>query len=151
MKSDAKQLRLVSLTGALLVIPWECFMYFGFTFSFRSQESFWAWAFVWFAFALNIPAVLASWVSPRLSAYWMLANIAMSMAIGIGFVLKRYFENPGSLSNYTVGWLDGFAGLVLASVLFWFAPAAFAFGILTVLHFSHLEAKQAASVETSLR
>lgn len=141
MKSDAKRLRLVSLAGALMVIPWECFMYFGFTFSFRGQESFWAWAFVWFAFALNIPAVLVSWVSPRLSAYWILVNITVSMAIGIVFVGKRYFENPGSLSNYTVGWLDGFAGLVLASVLFWFAPAAFAFGTLIVIHSERIESR----------
>jgi hypothetical protein len=147
---DLKQTRLVSLMGALLVIPWECFCIFGFTFTFRSHEPFWTWAFVWFAFVLNIPAVLVSFIKPRLAAYWILANMAISMAIGIGFEWKSYLENPGSSKNLISSLLDEFAGLTGTIVFFWFAPAAFAFAMLTILLFAKLEAKQRAAAETSL-
>jgi len=114
--------------GTLLVVPWECFLTFGFTFTLTGHESFWVWAFVLFAFLLNIPAVLLSWFMPRQGALWILANTAISMAIGAGFQWKNYLNNSDSSASFISSLLTLFAGLVAEIALLWFAPLAFAFG-----------------------
>jgi drug/metabolite transporter (DMT)-like permease len=143
------QPKLALLMGTLLVVPWECFLTFGFTFTMRAHESLWVWAFVLFAFLLNIPAVLLSWFLPRQAALWILANTAISMAIGAGFQWKSYLDNPHSSASFISSLLTLFAGLVGEIVLLWFAPLAFAFGILIVLNSSELESGQMASPETN--
>src|ERR1700735_4092126 len=123
--------------GTLLVVPWECFLTFGFTFTMRGHESLWVWAFVLFAFLLNIPAVLLSWFLPRQGALWILANTAISMAIGVAFQWTNYLHNPDSPASL----LTLFAGLIMEIALLWFAPLAFALGILMILNSSELESK----------
>jgi hypothetical protein len=132
----------IALLGSLLVIPWELFLFFGFTVSGISHEWSWTWAFILFAFLLNIPAVLLSWFKPKWSAYWVLANIAVSMAIGVGFQLQGYRENPHSTEGLASTLLNLFAGGVVSIVLLWFAPAVFAFGTLIVIHSEQIESPQ---------
>jgi hypothetical protein len=132
----------IALLGSLLVIPWELFLVFGFTFSLNGHESSWTWAFILFAFLLNIPAVLLSWFKPKWSAYWVLANIAVSMAIGAGFQLQGYRENPHSTESLASTLLNLFAGGIASIVLLWFAPAIFAFGTLIVIHSEQLESQR---------
>ena len=131
--------------GALLVVPWECFLTFGFTFTMGGHESIWVWAFILFAFLLNIPAVLLSWFMPRQGALWVLANTAISMAIGAGSQWRNYLHNPDSSGSL----LTLFAGLVTEIALLWFAPLAFAFGILIILNSSELESGQMTNPETN--
>lgn len=143
------QLKLATLMGTLLVVPWECFLTFGFTFTMRAHESLWVWAFILFAFLLNIPAVLLSWFRPKQGALWILANAAISMAIGPGFQWKSYLDNPHSSASFISSWLTVFAGLIAEIVLLWFAPLAFAFGILMILSSPELESGQMANPETN--
>jgi hypothetical protein len=143
------QLKLAILVGMLLVIPWECFLTFGFTFAMKGHESLWIWAFVLFAFLLNIPAVLLSWFMPKQGALWILANTAISMAIGAGFQWKNYLDNPNSSASFISSLLTLFAGLAVEIALLWFAPLAFAFGILLILNSSELESAQMATPETN--
>jgi hypothetical protein len=135
--------------GTLLVVPWECFLTFGFTFTMAGHESLWIWTFVLFAFLLNIPAVLLSWFMPRQGALWILANTAISMAIGAGFQWKNYLHNPDSSASFISTLLTLFARLVAEIALLWFAPLAFAFGILIILNSSELESGQMANPETN--
>jgi hypothetical protein len=135
--------------GTFLVIPWEFFLTFGFIFTLTGHEPFWIWAFVLFAFLLNIPAVLLSWFMPRQGALWILANAAISMAIGAGFQWKNYLNNPDSSASFISSLLTLFAGLVVEIALLWFAPLAFAFGILIILNSAELESAQMANPETS--
>jgi hypothetical protein len=142
MRFRLGQNKTFALLGCLLVIPWELFLIFGFTFSLAGRESLWTWAFILFAFLLNIPAVLLSWFKPKWSAYWLLANIAVSMAIGAGFQLQGYRENPHSTESLASTLLNLFAGGIVSIVLLWFAPAIFAFGTLIVIHSEQIESSQ---------
>ena len=115
----------------------------------RGHESIWVWAFVLFAFLLNIPAVLLSWFMPRQGALWILANTAISMAIGATFQWKSYLDNPHSSAGFISSLLTIFAGLIVEIALLWFAPLAFAFGILIILNSSEVESGQMANPETN--
>src|SRR5579884_1142388 len=140
MRFHWNQTRSISLLGSLLIIPWACFMNLGFTFTFREHESVWTWIFVWFAFRLNIPAVLVSWFAPRLSAYWMILNAAISMAVGAVFEFRSYLESPHTSGPYLPIFLNAFAGAVFLVVFFWFIPCSFALGMLMVLKANKLQA-----------
>ena len=142
MRFRLSQNKTIALLGCLLVIPWELFLVFGFTFSLHGHESLWTWAFILFAFLLNIPAVLLSWFEPKWSANWVLANMAVSMAIGAGFQLRNYLENLHSTESLPSALLSLFAEGVVAIVLLWFAPAVFAFGTLIVIHSEQLESQR---------
>jgi uncharacterized membrane protein YraQ (UPF0718 family) len=141
MRFRLSQNKTLALLGCLLVIPSEWFLFFGFTFSLTGRESLWTGAFILFAFLLNIPAVLLSWFSLRLSAYWMLANMAVSMTIGAGFQLRNYLESPLGTENPTSNLLSLFAGSIGEIVLLWFAPGVFALGALIVIHSEQLESR----------
>lgn len=145
MRFRLSQNKTIALLGCLLVIPWELFLIFGFTFSLTGRESLWTWAFILFAFLLNIPAIMLSWFNPKLSAYWLLANMAVSMAIGAGFQLRGYLENPHSTESLTSTLLSLFAQSVATIVFLWFAPAVFAFGTLIVIYAEQHESNRLQS------
>ena len=133
LPADKNYLKRVTLLGTLLVIPWECLLIFGFTFSMNGNEPFWAWVFLFFAFFLNIPAVLLSWAKPKPAAYWIFGNITISMVIGAGFEIRNYLDRacfPGAFGGQA---LNLFAVSVVDITLFWLAPVAFAFALLTIL------------------
>jgi hypothetical protein len=76
--------KLLSLLGTVVVIPWELMSDFVLSFLAQGGErTLWTVAFFWFAFRLNIAAILISWVKPRFAAWWILVNIVVSMAITI--------------------------------------------------------------------
>jgi len=75
----------LSLMATFLIIPLHLFLTFGFTFTSPKNITAWHWAFVWFTFLLNIPAILVSWFYPKLGACWVLVNTATSLAIAGGF------------------------------------------------------------------
>ena len=91
---ERRNLIVVSLAGTLLVVPWELFMTFGFTFSFREHEGLLAWLFVWFTFVLNIPAVLCSWVWPRVAGWWLVANVTISVLVGALYAVLQMRSAP---------------------------------------------------------
>ena len=81
----------LSLMATFLIIPLHLFLTFGFTFTSPKNITAWHWAFVWFTFLLNIPAILVSWFYPKLGACWVLVNTATSLAIAGGFLWHSYF------------------------------------------------------------
>ncbi len=113
----------------------------------KGNEPFWAWAFVLFAFFLNIPAVLLSWIRPRLAAYWIFSNIAVSMAIGIGVQIKNCLDSTGSSETFLAQALNLFAVSVAAIAFVWLVPAAFAFALLTILDVSRTQSEQTTTPE----
>ncbi len=116
---------LVSLIGALILLPLDFFMGGLFSFSFGAQNSLWAWAFGLTAFWGQIICILTSFFRPRVAAVWMLLNVAASSSILLGCEMAR---NSGhglaSLSKYS--WLEYAPGLAQAAAFFWIAPMIFA-------------------------
>ncbi|MGZ4867938.1 MAG: hypothetical protein ACXV7C_11980 [Candidatus Angelobacter sp.] len=133
------QTKTVSLMGSFVVIPWDLFMTFGFTFSFRAHESFWAWAFVWLAFLLNVPAVIISFFFPRLGTYWVLVNTALSMALGIGYEMNSYIGSRHAAEPPAMGFGGALATMFTTAVFLWGPPLVFAAGMLIVLKTAHLQ------------
>lgn len=88
MISSRWKTRLVSVICVLLILPWSLFFGVMFTFSFRSPESAWAWIFDFVTYWNQLLAAVFSFVRPRTAAFWMLADIACSAAIGLGFILQ---------------------------------------------------------------
>jgi hypothetical protein len=127
LSQERRTLLAISLAGTLLVVPWELFMAFGFTFTFRAHEPLTAWLFVWFTFLLNIPAVLCSWLWPRLAGFWLIGNVAISLAIGIGFELMSFVQAPRSAASE---FFNGIFGLIYTAVFFWGPPLMMAAGLL---------------------
>lgn len=130
MKPERKSQLIVSLGGSVLVVPWELFMTFGFTFTFRAHEPLLTWLFVWFTFLLNIPAVLCSWLWPRVAAFWLLGNVTVSLLIGISQGVLSYMH-----STPREPWLPGtvFSGIfamIYSAVFFWGSPLLVAAGLL---------------------
>jgi len=76
-------------------------MGFGYTFSFRDNPPISDQVFVWTTFWLTVPAVLISWLLPRLSGCWILFNSGISISIVayqriIGYV--EYRRHPYELA-----------------------------------------------------
>lgn len=139
MRLHLSQTKTASLIGSFVIIPWDLFMTFGLTFSFKAHESLWAWVFVWLAFLLNIPAVISSFFFPRLGAYWVLANTMVSMALGIGFELSSYIASWHTADTPIMGFAGALATMFTTAVFFWGLPLIFAAGMLIILKTSHLE------------
>lgn len=70
-----------SVLGTLLLIPWDLLMGLGYTFSFRDNQPVLDQVFVWTTFWLTVPAVLISWLLPKLSGCWILVNTGISISI----------------------------------------------------------------------
>ncbi len=114
-----------------VVIPLDMWLAFGFTFTGPQNISFWHWAFVWFTFLLNIPAVLLSWKQPKVSAYWLLGNTSVSILIACGFLWHSYLEGRGTGGSLSVA-LASVAGRALIMAIFLWAPQiVFAIAFLT--------------------
>lgn len=141
MRPERRDLLAVSLAGTLLVIPWELFMAFGFSFTFRAHEPFLAWLFLWFTFLLNIPAILSSWVWPRAGAYWLLANVTVSLATGLGFELMSFVQRTPGAPSAASEFFNGILGLIYAAVFFWGPPVVVAGGLLLLPLLTQLAGK----------
>ncbi len=129
--NDAR-IRRISLFGTCLLIPFDLWLAFGLTFTGPQNISAWHWAFVWFTFLLNIPAVLVSWSSPRFAAYWVVVNTAISLLIGAGFLRHSYIEavpEYGALKSVMMAGAQAWLGVVIL----WFPHLLFAGKILFLL------------------
>jgi len=131
----------VSLAGTLLVIPWELFMAFAFSFTFRAHEPLTTWLFVWFTFLLNIPAILSSWMWPRAGACWLIANVMASLAIGTGFELISIVQSKPGAPSAASEFFNGILGLIYAAVFFWGPPVVVAGGLLFLPLLTRLDGK----------
>jgi hypothetical protein len=124
---------LVSGFGTLLLIPWDLFWSFGFTFTSLGNVSRSDWAFLWFTFYLTVPVVLVSWIFPRLGAYWMLANTTVSMMLvafrEIAWYI-HYRRNPYPLTSPLL--LAVLLELFWYFIFFWLFKLIFAGAILFV-------------------
>jgi hypothetical protein len=81
-----------SFFGTLLLIPWDLFMGFGYTFSVNDIPPVLDHVFVWTTFWLTVPAVVISWVMPKLSGYWILVNTGISISIVAYQRIIEYIE-----------------------------------------------------------
>jgi hypothetical protein len=143
MKPERKSLLLVSLGGTLLIVPWELFMTFGFTFTFRAHEPLLTWLFVWFTFVLNIPAVLCSWFWPRVAAFWLMGNVTVSLLISISQEVLSYMHSaprePWSAGTVFTGIL----GIIYSAVFFWGPPLLVAAGLLLMPKLTRIDLETA--------
>lgn len=125
--------RRLSLVATCILVPLDLWLTFGFTFTSPQNISFWHWAFVWFTFLLNIPAVLISWMLPRVSAYWLLANTAVSLAIASGFLWHSYLEGRASGDGFFTALGVVAMRAALMAVLLWGPQLFFACAFLFYL------------------
>ena len=123
---------IVSLGGTLLVVPWELFMTFGFTFTFRAHEPMLTWLFVWFTFLLNIPAVICSWLWPRVAAFWLIANVMVSLLISIAQETLSYMHSSQGEPWSPGAVFSGILAIIYSAVFFWGPPLLIAAGLLLV-------------------
>lgn len=119
----AQQL-VVSLIGALLIIPLDLFFGGMFSFSYGAQ-SVWAWLFDLTAFWFQILGILVSFFKPRVAAAWMLLNIGLSIFIGL-LVEVRLAHREGLIHPTISEWLRSTPGYVKTAGLFWLAPVVMA-------------------------
>jgi hypothetical protein len=126
------QMKVVSLIGTVLVIPWEGIL--AFFWSVRGDTTPAAWLFLSFGILLNSAALLCSWFKPRLSAYWVFLNIA----IGISILVCREWRN---LVEPTVNLSDQLVGILSNAALCFFLPLIFAVAMLTACASSNANAK----------
>ena len=112
---------LVSSVGTLLILPWGVFLGAMFTFAFRSDESLWAWAFDIISFWFQIPAILLSFFKPRLASWWMIANVAVSISMGVIFEVRNSYS-PGARHLSAVEWLADLLMLWKNILAFWGLP-----------------------------
>jgi len=96
-----------------------------FTFAFRSDESLWVWAFDIISFWCQVPAILLSFLKPRLGAYWLLANAAVSILMGLGFQIESAYQ-PDARHPGAVEWFQILPRLVKVCAWFWGLPILFA-------------------------
>jgi hypothetical protein len=115
----------VSTVGTILIIPWNTFLGVMFTFSFRADESLWAWAFDVTAFWSQIIGILASFFKPRLAAVWMLLNIVISVLMAIGFEVKMSFA-PDARQLSPMEWVRDCPVFLKEAGAFWGIPLVFA-------------------------
>lgn len=141
MDPERRDLLAVSLAGTSLVIPWELFMAFEFSFTLRVHEPFTTWLFLWFTFLLNIPAILASWIWPRAGAYWLLVNVTVSLAIAIGFELISSVQATPGAPSAASEFFNGILGLIYAAIFFWGPPVVVAGGLLFLPLLARLDGK----------
>ena len=141
---ERRNLIVVSLAGTLLVVPWELFMTFGFTFSFREHEGLLAWLFVWFTFVLNIPAVLCSWVWPRVAGWWLVANVTISLVTAIVYTLLHIRSAPLSMPEASE-LFSGMFQIIYTALFFWAPPLLIAGGLLFMPLFTHWEISKRAT------
>ena len=123
--------RILSLLGTVIVIPWELLSDFVISLVGQGHNTTWNVALMWFAFRLNIAAVLLSWIKPRLAAWWILINIAVSMSI-----VTFWFSPSWGMVGKTFGVrnpLEETLKLLYSAALVLIAPAIFAIGMLVVL------------------
>lgn len=116
---------LVGGLGAILIVPWAVFMGVMFTFAFRSDESLWAWVFDIISFWCQVPAILLSFLKPRIGAYWLLANTAVSVLFGLVFQIESALK-PDARSLSAVDWIKILPQLAKSSFWFWGLPILFA-------------------------
>jgi hypothetical protein len=120
-----------SLWGTLLLIPWDLFMGFGYTFSLRDNAPLLDQVFVWTTFWLTLPAVLISWVMPKLSGYWILVNTGISISIVAYQRIIEYIEyrrHPYELAMPLP--LAILAQVLIVGVAFWAGKILFALAML---------------------
>lgn len=108
----------ISLIGALLLIPMDLHLGGRFTFSFNAHSAS-AWLFGLTAFWCQILAILISFFKPRLGGAWILVNIALSIAIQV-WVAIRLGAGAGSLPVGAWGAIG--PAYAKAVFLFWITP-----------------------------
>src|ERR1035437_1596 len=121
LSPSRRQCLMASVAGAILILPWGIFMGVMSTFSFRSDESLWSWTFVIVTFWFQVFAVLLSFALPRISAFWMLVNIAFSALIGICFLVHSAYQ-PDARHMNSMEWLQTLPKLLHVAGMFWMLP-----------------------------
>ncbi len=119
------QMKVVSLIGTVLVIPWEGILAILWSLGWTNTTPE-AHVFLWFGIWLNGAAVVCSWFKPRLRAYWVFLNIA----IGISILVHRDWHN---LVEPTVDLGDQLIGVFLDAFFWLFVPLVFAAAMLTAI------------------
>ena len=121
----------VALLGTMLLIPWDLYMAFGYSFSFPSNPPLLERVFVCVTFYLTLPAVLISWLFPKLGAYWILLNTTISVLIVAAQRINWYLEfrrKPYELAHPLP--IAIVAQIFYVGAFFWGGKLAFSLGIL---------------------
>jgi hypothetical protein len=102
---------IISMVGALFIIPTSLFFGGMFSFAFGTQQSLGGWLFGLTAFWCQILGIVASFFKPRLAAVWMLLNIAVSILV-----------SAGTMHLSMTAWLRACPGYLKATSFFWAGP-----------------------------
>jgi hypothetical protein len=111
--------RVAAIIAAVLLIPVDSFLAFGFMFSFREHEPALAWLFVWLAFLLDIPALLIGIVWPRIGAWWVFGNACLSLIMAVAFETISASRATGNLNT------SGLLRLSVFAIAFWIPKFAY--------------------------
>ncbi len=123
---------IISAIGALLIGPWGILLGAMFTFSFRSNESPWAYAFDVVTFWSQVAAILFSFIKPRIAAIWMLLSVGVSVLIGLGFEIQSAYA-PNAYHLNAAQWIATLPGTAKTSATFWGLPIIFALLLLNTV------------------
>ena len=129
----------VSALGALIILPWGLFLGTMFAFSFSSNESLWMWAFDVIAFWSQIPAIIFSFLKPRLAACWMLLNALTSFLMGLIWIKSTFAGDPTRVHGKA--WASEIPGLLKTMVAFWGIPLVVALALLAVASKALIESR----------
>lgn len=116
---------IVSIVGAIFIIPSSLFFGGMLSFSFGAQQSVGAWLFGLTAFWCQILGILASFFKPRLAAAWMLLNLALALLVSVATEL-RWERHMGILHLSMSDWLQGCPSYLKATRFFCAAPLVIA-------------------------
>jgi hypothetical protein len=118
--------RIIAIVSAVLLIPIDLFLAFGITFTFREPEPWISWIFVWFAFLLDVPALLLGVFKPRAGAYWVLANAIISGTMVATFLVRDFMNATGT--TVPIGrslWMLVMSRMFAMFLAFWGAKFAY--------------------------
>lgn len=136
---------LISIAGAIFIVPTSLFFGGMLSFAFGTQQSLGAWLFSLTAFWCQILGVLASFFKPRLAAVWMLLNLVLAVLVSLATEL-RWQHRAGILH---LGWGEFFRSCpdyLKSTWFFWAAPLLVA---LLLLRPQPAEGRRASQVTAS--
>ena len=112
---------IVSMVGALFIIPSSLFFGGMFSFAFGTQQSLGGWLFGLTAFWCQILGIVASFFKPRLGAVWMLLNLALSILVSAATEV-HWLHHAGALHAGVDEWLRACPVYLKATWFFWAGP-----------------------------
>jgi hypothetical protein len=128
MLPERREQLVASVTSIVAIVPWGIFMGMMFVSNGRimmsvSRRISWGlWFFAIITFWNPVFAALFSFIRPRISAYWIIGSVVISMTMGLLFQVQSALQ-PDSSHPSIKEWLENIPSLLLMGSGFWFFPS----------------------------